>query len=298
MSLSIPPSRLLNWKVPEAQHELSRKDVAFYALSVGCGQEQELARSLRYVDPSHPDFVALPSLVLVLAYPGFWLGDPHIGIDSLQIVHAEQSIEILTHIPVEGRVRGRTQITDLIDGGAGKAAFLYSERDLFDEAGCNFARVSQTHILRGAGGFGSIKPRPSLRNVATEGAPRRIAEFATRTDQALLYRLNGDYNPLHSDPTAAKRAGFPQPILHGMCTFGFVTRALIEHLCENNPARLRTVSMRFTGPVYPGETLHVEIFAADSFRVRVAERDSVVVDFGRALVDSQSSLVEVEKHAV
>ncbi len=292
------PQRLLNWTVPEKTHAISREDAAFYALSVGCGHDPMDARQLRFVDPGARDFVALPSFVLVLGYPGFWLADPALGIDAKSVVHAEQTIEIVTTVPVEGVVTGRTRILDLIDGGPGKAAFLYSERNLFDGAGRRFAHLLQTHILRGAGGFGGRTARAAASQPAFGDTPHHVVHAETRPEQALLYRLNGDFNPLHSDPAVARKAGFPRPILHGMCTFGVLARAVMQSFCGDDPARLRVMSLRFTSPVFPGETITTEVLSDGSFRARVSERYCVVVDRGQARVAPQRHSVEVECYAV
>ncbi|WP_137389645.1 MaoC/PaaZ C-terminal domain-containing protein [Rhodoligotrophos defluvii] len=292
------PNRLLTWRVPDKIQILSRRDVALYALSIGFGRDACDRSELRFVDPASPDFTAFPSMALVLGYPGFWLGDPALGIDALRVLHAEQSLEILRPIPVEGRITGRTRVTDLIDRGAEKGALLYSEREVFDSKGQIFARLRQTHILRGDGGFGGPSHKPPAPVSGLQGSPAGIVDLPIRPEQALLYRLNGDMNPIHSDPLAARQAGFPKPLLHGMCTFGMVAKAVAQQLCSDDPARLVAMSARFTGPVFPGETLRTEIYANGAFRARVLERDAVVVDFGASSTANATEQEKVTDHAV
>jgi acyl dehydratase len=281
--MSIDPQRLLDWHVPETRHMLTRRDVAFYALSVGLGQDPVDVDQHTFVDPGSDALKALPSMALILAYPGFWLGEPETGVDAAKVIHAEQSIEILRALPLEGTLVGHTRVTDLIDTGAQKGSVLYSEREIRDEDGSAYAIVRQVHLLRGNGGFDGWKQAVSHSPAAPlpdYEAPMAVLRLATRPEQALLYRLNGDANPLHIDPTVAARAGFARPILHGMCTFGVVGHALLKLACSYDTARFRGMSARFTSPVYPGETIQTELYADGRFRARAIERNQIVVDHG------------------
>jgi acyl dehydratase len=220
----------------------------------------------------------------VLGYPGFWLADPATGVDALRLVHGEQAVELHAPLPVAGEVIGRSRVTGIVDRGAGKGALLYTERVILDAmTGATLATVGQTTFLRGDGGFGG--PSGPVRKPAPEpeGAPAIVLDLPTRPEMALLYRLNGDHNPLHSDPAVAAQAGFPRPILHGLATFGVVGRALLQAVCGGDPARFGRMQCRFSAPVYPGETIRTEIWpVADgfAFRARVVERDTVVVSNG------------------
>ncbi len=144
------------------------------------------------------------------------------------------------------------------------------------------ATATATVFLRGdggcGGGFGAAAGPP---NPVPNGLPDHVIDLPTRPEQALLYRLNGDDNPLHADPAVAAAAGFARPILHGLCTFGVVAHALLRALCGYDPARLRSVTLRFSAPVFPGETIRTEIFAGGAFRARALERDVIVVSNGK-----------------
>jgi acyl dehydratase len=191
---------LLNFPIPEVRQSLRWQDTALYALSLGCGQDPMDAGDLRFVTEGAA-MQALPTMAVVLGYPGFWLRDPAAGVDALRLVHGEQAVTIHAPLPAEGEVIGRSRVTGLVDRGEGKGALLYSERVILDAAtGKTLATLEQTTFLRGDGGFGG--PAGPVRKPAPEpeGAPDLVVDLPTRPEIALLYRLNGDHNPLHSDP--------------------------------------------------------------------------------------------------
>ena len=284
--MPIEYEKLLNFPIPEVRQTLRWQDTALYALSLGCGQDPLDAGDLRFVTEG-PSMRALPTMAVVLGYPGFWLRDPRTGVDAVRLVHGEQSVQLHAALPAEGEVIGRSRVTGIVDRGEGKGALLYSERVIEDAVtGAKLATLEQTTFLRGDGGFGG--PSGPVRKPAPEpeGAPDLVIDLPTRPECALLYRLNGDHNPLHSDPAVAARAGFPRPILHGLATFGVVGRALLRGTCGGDPARFGRMECRFSAPVFPGETVRTEMWLQDgeaAFRARVLERDAVVVSNGRLL---------------
>jgi acyl dehydratase len=281
--MPIVAETLLNFPIPEIRQRLRWQESALYALSLGCGQDPMDEADLRFVTEGAA-MRALPTMAVVLAYPGFWLRDPATGVDAVRLVHGEQSVEIHAPLPTEGEVIGRSRVTGLVDRGEGKGALLYSERVILDAAtSAKLATLEQTTFLRGDGGFGGPsgpvkKPAPE-----PEGAPDLVLDLPTRPEMALLYRLNGDHNPLHSSTAMAAKAGFPRPILHGLATFGLVGRALLRAVCECDPARFGRMECRFSAPVFPGETIRTEIWrtaTGAAFRARAVERDVVVVGNG------------------
>jgi acyl dehydratase len=246
------PAVLFAHPVPEIAQQLTRRDTILYALSVGAGDDPlgPLALDHCLEDRLH----ALPTQAVVMGYPGFWLKDPATGVDWRQVLHGEQRLRILAPLPVEGVVRGVTRLTGLVDKGRAGAA-LYSRRSIVGPGGAPVAEVSQTTILRGHGGFAQAfgaadAPLPPL----PDRAPDLTCTVATRPDAALLYRLNGDFNPLHADPEVARSVGFDRPILHGLCTFGIAGVVLMREF-ETGGAGLRALAARFSAPVFPGETL-------------------------------------------
>ena len=275
--------KLLAFPIPEIRQTLTKRDTIFYALSTGLGADPMDLRQLDFVD-HHRALKAMPSLALVLGHPGFWAANPATGIDATRLVHGEQSVTFHARLPVEGEIIGRTRVTGLVDKGPGKGALMYSQKDVRDAAGTLLATTESTTFMRGDGGFGGPAGPVKAPNPAPEGEPDFTLDLPTRPEQALYYRLNGDDNPLHADPVLAEKVGFPRPILHGLCTMGVVTHAVLRVLCGYDPAALRSMGLRFSAPVYPGETIRTEIWRNGGFRARVVERDVIVVSNGLAVV--------------
>jgi acyl dehydratase len=273
--------RLMAYPIPEVRQHLTKRDTIFYALSTGLGADPMDARQLDFVD-HHRALRAMPSMALVVGHPGFWAaGDT--GIDAVKVVHGEQSIILHGPLPTEGEIIGRTRVTGLVDKGPGRGALMYTQKQVLDASGTLLATADSTTFMRGDGGFGGPAGPVKPPHLAPEGAPDFTIDLPTRPEQALYYRLNGDDNPLHADPEFAARAGFPRPILHGLCTMGVVVHALLRTLCDYDPAAFRAVGLRFSAPVFPGETIRTEIWRNGGFRARVVERDVVVVNNGLAL---------------
>ncbi|MDQ1081363.1 MaoC/PaaZ C-terminal domain-containing protein [Pseudoroseomonas cervicalis] len=278
----IDHEKLLNYAIPEVRQRVTPRDAVLYALSIGFGQDPMEERQIPFVS-THRGPVVVPAMAVVLGHPGFWLGRPDTGVDAVKLVHGEQEIELHAPIPAEGEVISQTRVTGIVDKGAGKGALLYSEKRLTDAAsGALLAVTRSTTFLRGDGGFGGPSGPVRPPNPMPESAPDITLDLPTRPEQAFYYRLNGDDNPLHTEPEVAARAGFPRPILHGLCTLGVVTHALLRELCGYDPARLRVLSLRFSAPVFPGETIRTEIWRDGAFRARVVERDIIVVNNGKA----------------
>ena len=274
---------LLNHHLPDVHQHVTPRDTILYALSVGFGQDPLNPRQLDFVD-HHRALRAVPTAAVVLGHPGFWLADPATGVDAVQLVHGEQGIILHRPLPTSGEVIGRSRVTGLVDKGPGRGALLYSEKQLFLAAtGERLATLTSTTFLRGDGGFGGPSGPVHPPHPMPDGPPDWTMDLPTRPEQALLYRLNGDDNPLHADPVVAARAGFPRPILHGLCTLGVVGHALLASLGAYDPERFREMHLRFTAPVFPGETIRTEGWHGGSFRARVVERDVVVVNNGRAV---------------
>lgn len=275
--------RLMALPPIETTHELTVKDTILYALGVGVGAEDPTdAGELQYV--YEEGLKALPTMAVVLTYPGFWQKDPKYGMTWQKILHGEQSIELHKPLSVSGRFRGVTTIDEFFDKGAEKGALMLASRRIYNEAGDHIATTRQVSFLRGDGGFGGKSDGAPKPHALPERTPDLSARVSSPKNQALLYRLSGDYNPLHVDPKVAKQGGFDRPILHGLGTYGAVGRALVKALCEDQPERLRRMDVRFSSPVYPGEVFEIDIWreaaGKASFRVRVAARDAVVLQNG------------------
>ena len=278
------PHKILNWQFPEIEHSYSEKDTMLYALGLGCGSDPGAAGDLKYV--YERGLMALPTMAVVLASPGNWLESEASTADYSKVLHGEQYLSVHRPIPAAGTVIGRTRIKELLDKGKDKGAVLFVERQIFDRAGGEaIATMTSAAMLRGDGGFGG-KPGPQPPpHALPSGPPALHLDIKVAANAGLIYRLSGDRNPLHADPAAAARGGFKTPILHGLCTYGIAGRAIITACCEEDPSRLKGLQVRFSSPVFPGETVRTEMWpdgSSVSFRARVLERDVVVLNNGLA----------------
>ncbi|MFN3727642.1 MAG: MaoC/PaaZ C-terminal domain-containing protein [Allosphingosinicella sp.] len=271
-----------SFSIPETDHAYTWKDTILYALGLGYGSDPLDEAELPYV--YERGLQAVPTICNTLAHPGFWLDTPALEIDWVKVLHAEQSIEMHEPLSPDGAVRGSYEIVSVVDKGADKGAILTLEKRLTDIAsGRLLCTVATSVFLRGDGGQGGFGPPPATATALPDRVPDETVDIATLPQAALVYRLSGDVNPLHADPRVATKAGFRQPILHGLATMGVAARALLRARCGSDPARLGSMFVRFSRPVYPGETIRTEIFdTADGirFRCRVVERDVVVLDRG------------------
>ncbi|WP_157218482.1 MaoC/PaaZ C-terminal domain-containing protein [Flavisphingomonas formosensis] len=264
---------------PIVEHYDARRTI-LYALGIGAGRDDA---DLPYVYEA--GLKALPTLATVLASEGFWMEDPRFALDAAQVFHVAEALDIHRPLPAAGAVVGRMRIEVLHHRGAGRGSLLVTARTLTDaETGAVLAVSRSTMLLRGDDGEGTGDAPPRLEPPLTRDAPDRVVEIATRPEQAALYRLSGDLNPLHLLPAAAAEAGFERPILHGLCTFGLAGRAIVVDLAGDEPERLTHLSCRFTAPVFPGETIAIETWRQDDgaarFRARVPERRAIVLDGG------------------
>lgn len=285
--MTINRETLLAWQFPDVVQGYEPRDTILYALGLGIGGDPLDRAQLRFV--YEDGLRALPSMSVILGYPGFWLSDPKTGADWKKLLHGEQSIELFKPLPAKGTVIGRTRVVDVIDKGAGKGALVLSERDLIEEGtGDLLCRMNSTSFLRGDGGFGGPSGPTKAPHPIPERAPDLEIVHPTLPQAALIYRLSGDYNPLHADPEIAKAGGFERPILHGLCTFGIASYAVLVGAAEGDPDRLTSLAVRFSAPVMPGETIVTQIWREQdgvvAFRSKVRERDIVVINNGRATI--------------
>ncbi|HAE02870.1 MAG TPA: 3-alpha,7-alpha,12-alpha-trihydroxy-5-beta-cholest-24-enoyl-CoA hydratase [Rhodospirillaceae bacterium] len=278
---------LLNWSIPTARQKIAPKDVMLYGLAIGLGGDPLDERQLRYVYES--DLRVAPTMAAVLAYPGFWQKEPGTGLDWVRLLHAEQSIEIHAPLPTNAELIGTTRITGVVDKGADKGSLMYQSRDITNaETNELIATSSMTSFCRGDGGIGNFGAAPAPAAEIPDTPADAVCDMTTLPQSALLYRLCGDMNPLHVDPSTARAAGFDRPILHGLCTFGVCGHAILKAICDYDGSRLKSMRVRFSAPVYPGETLRTEFWRVTPtdirFRSRIVERDLLVLNNGQALL--------------
>jgi acyl dehydratase len=286
LTMTIDARRLLGRHFAEIDHAYTLRDTQLYALGVGLGSDPLDAGQLRYVFEGGDGQAlrALPTLVNVLAYPGFWAREPDTGIDWKRLVHAEQEIVLHAALPAQGRVLGRNRVSALWDKGAGKGALLQQQRELRDAAGgALLATVTQLSMLRGDGGFGAgaSEGAPPPPHAMPERAADAACDLPTLPQAALIYRLSGDLNPLHADPSVARAAGFERPILHGMAVMGVAAHAVLRSVLDYDAARFAAMRVRFTAPALPGDTLRTELWIDGrtvSLRTTALERGAVVLN--------------------
>ena len=272
-----------NWKFAPAVQTIQPSDCFLYALSVGMGRDPLDRSELPFV--YGPEIKVLPTMAAVVCTPGFWAEDARMGIDITRIFHGEQSVTLHKSIPPGEELAGHTRISDIIDKGSGGGAIIEVECVVRDSKGQPVWTVNRSAFLKGEGGFGGKNRSGPPPAVIPDRGPDQFVDLPTTGQQALLYRLNGDFNPLHADPDVAGRAGFSQPILHGLCTYGIAGHALLRTVCEYDVEKFGRLAVRFSAPTLPGDTLRVEIWRNQEvgafFRCRAVERDVVVIASGR-----------------
>ncbi|HRD28112.1 MAG TPA: MaoC/PaaZ C-terminal domain-containing protein [Caulobacter sp.] len=257
------------------------KDTMLYALGIGMGSDPMNEQELPFVYES--GLKAVPTQATTVAW-GAGPGIGKMGINFLLVVHGEQKVEFHKPLPTEASILATSRVIGAYDKGD-KGAVIYNETVLADaKSGEKIATLTGSTFARGDGNFGGpSEGAPEPHEVPTR-APDRSVDITTRPDQALIYRLSGDRNPLHSDPKIAAAAGFPRPILHGLCTYGITCRAVLQEYCDFDPAKIKSHQVRFSSPVFPGETITVDLWKDGevvSFEARVKSRGVTVVKNGK-----------------
>jgi acyl dehydratase len=278
---------LLNWKIPQAEQTYTVRDTMLYALGTGLGHDPLDEQQLRFV--YEKDLVALPTMAIILGYPGPWHRDPKTGVDASKVVHGEQGFRIHRPLPTQGTVIGRTRVTGVFDKGEGRGALIETATDVTMKSGELVCSLTSTSFARANGGFGGPNGPTREPHALPSRKPEMICDLPTLPQAALIYRLSGDYNPLHAEPAFAQRAGFKAPILHGRCTFGIAGHAILKTCCGYDPAKLIAMEGRFSSPVFPGETVRTQMWqdgSVISFRSLIAERNAIVLTGGRAEIAS------------
>lgn len=280
--MAIDYDQLMALEIPAVRQRYTRRDTLHYALSLGLGADPLNERELPFVFEQAQKVV--PTFGTTLGHPGFWLKEMDTGVDWVKVVHAQHELILHQAIPAEADIIGEQQIVDVIDRGEGRGAMIVWQRRIIDQAsGDKLCTINQTMLARGDGGFGGPATELARPPAIPERAADLSVDIATPANMALLYRLNGDWNPLHADPAVAHQAGFDRPILHGLATWGLAAVAVLDKVCDFEPARIGSVFGRFTAPVYPGETFRIDIWVDGEqvfFTVRVAARDVIAINNG------------------
>ena len=275
---------LIGYEFPPITFSYTERDVCLYALGVGAPNNWRDQDELQFTyELSTLGFKVLPTFAVL--YPtkliemllSGKLGN--LEFNPMLMVHGEQYLEINQQIPTSGVITSHAKIAKIFDKGSGM--ILVTDISCRDEAGEEIVFNQSSTFVRGMGGFGGERGPSGEINVPPDREPDAIHVQETLPQQALLYRLSGDINPLHADPIMAAIGGFDRPILHGLCTFGFAGRAVLKHFCDNDPSKFRSVKVRFAKHVFPGETLVTEMWKVSDkliiFRTKVAERNEYVL---------------------
>ncbi|MDZ4277501.1 MAG: MaoC/PaaZ C-terminal domain-containing protein [Dehalococcoidia bacterium] len=267
-------------ELPSRTFEYTDREVILYALGVGATTDE-----LPFV--YEKDLKVLPTFGVIAAFPVMMSMGQVIELNPAMVLHGDQRIELKAPIPASGKLTTKGKISAIWDKGSGAVVVVDSQTQ--DESGAVLFANTASLFVRGEGGFGGERgPSASGKNVPAERSPDHTVEYKTSPDQAALYRLSGDRNPLHIDPEFAKLGGFDRPILHGLCTFGFAGRAVLHACCGSDPARLKDFEARFSGVVFPGETIVTDIWQEPSgryvFQARTAERGEPVISNAAATV--------------
>ena len=252
------------------------KDCLLYAVGIGAGADDLVFTTENSEGLTQRVFPTFPVVL------GWGKGSPMRSVgefDPALLVHGQQAVTLERALPVEGRASMQAEIVAMYDKG--KAAVVVTETSLTDDDGL-LCSLRSSAFIRGAGGWGGDRGPSGSVNVPPDRDPDHLVSYTTAKDQAFVYRLSGDRNPLHTDPTFAARGGFPTPILHGLCSYGFTGRALLHSVCGSDPARFNHIEARFASPVIPGDTLDVRIWSVGSgetlFTTSVGDR--TVIDQG------------------
>jgi acyl dehydratase len=274
---------VLDLKEEGRRFSWSERDTMLYALAIGMGSDPLDVDELPFV--YEKNLRAVPTLATVVAW-GAGIPPERLGVDRRRTLHGEEALEVHRPIPCAGEVTAASRVVAVYDKGE-RGAVIERQTVLADvNSGEPIATLTRTAFARADGGFGG-PAQPVVAQDPPQGPPQRVIEFDTRPDLALLYRLCGDRNPLHADPETARAAGFPGPILHGLCTYGICCRAVLEAFCQYDPTRLQRLAVRFSAPVFPGDRIVVRLWKVAgevSFEADVPARGATVIRNGNALV--------------
>ncbi len=281
--MTINYDEIMNLTSENVEISYSDKDSILYSLGIGLGNDPMNLNELKYVYENSQS--VLPSMATNFQYHSPLLLKTNINF--IMVVHGEQRLSITNALPVSGDFIANAKVIGCYDKGPARGAIIEVETTVKNKKNNEeVCKLVSTTFARGDGGFGG-PDSPKKEIFIPDGEPDYVSEVSTKPDQALIFRLSGDYNPLHSDPNFAKAAGFEKPILHGMCTYGIACRSLVNEICENDASKLKRFDCRFSSPVYPGETIITEMWKKDKmiyFNSKVKERDKLVLKNGVSVI--------------
>jgi len=274
--------KIMAYRPPDIAVKYGARECILYSLGIGLGMDPLDVNQLKFV--YERGLRAFPTMATVLGWMGR-LTNPEFGIDERMVVLADQKVTLHQPLAAAAELTSRPRIKDIVDRGPGNHAIIQFTRDLIGADGKTVATVDSSTLARKHGGFGGKLTEAPEPAPGPEGIPQYTCDLPTPSNLALLFRLNGDENPLHVDPERAKVAGFPRPILHGVASFGIAAHAILRTLAGYRPEALASIEARFARPVFPGETVRTEMWLDAknvSFQCRVVERNEIVLTNGLA----------------
>ena len=278
---------LMQAKSTGIESKYSDRETMLYALGIGFMRDPMNADELPFCYEN--GLRTVPTMATVIGW-GQGGAMARSGINYLMVVHGEQRITMHKPLPSAAEVVSDERVLGVFDKGKDKGAVLVTERVMREKnSGDKLCTLVSSTFARGDGGFGGPKDGAPEPHQLPTRAPDLTHACDTRPDQAFIYALSGDRNPLHRDPNVAKMAGFPRPILHGLCSYGTACRAIISTVCKYDGAKIVGFDVRFSAPVFPGETIVTEMWvdgAVVSFRCKLKERDVVVINNGKCTLAS------------
>lgn len=283
--MALDAAKLLKTEVNDIPCDYTYAQSILYALGVGFGTDPVNKQTLPYVYEQSPAMRTVPTMASVLVPDLF---PPGLGWDYDNVLHIGQSIKLFRPLPPAASLLVNKRITNIYDRGQrGGALFFFEAEGRMAKDDTAIFSLQSIVLARGDGGFGGEKGGLPPPHRAPDREPDFSVDIQTRPEQALLYRLNGDWNPLHADPSVAAEAGFKRPILHGLCTFGLAMNAVLKTICNYDHTLIDEIEGRFSQPVVPGDVLTTDMWQdgnAISFQCRVSARDDIVLKNGRCLL--------------
>lgn len=280
--------QLMSLTLRDKPFSYAERDTMLYALGIGMGRDPLDRAELPFVYEG-AGLRAMPTMAVVLASTGIIR---QTGVDFSKVLHGEQRLTLHRPLPASGDILADSRVVEAYDKGPERGAVLLLETHVRDARdGADLFTFVMTIMARGDGGFGGASGAGPEPHAVPDRTPDHIVTLATRPDAALLYRLNGDRNPLHADPDMARRVGFDRPVLHGLCTYGIACRAVLNAVAGYDPAAIRAFDARFSAPVFPGDEIVTDIWRDGpvvSFRCRVPARGALVLNNGRCLLDKDT----------
>jgi len=263
-------------ELPPSTFDYEERDVMLYALGIG-------AKELPFI--FERNLKVIPTFAVIPAFPALMGLAQNVEINPVMLLHGEQGFQIAKTIPTSGSLTTSGTVTGVYDKG--KGALITIDSKTTDAAGETVFTNTSGVFIRGAGGFGGDRG-PQAANKAPERAPDKSVDDTTLDIQAAIYRLSGDRNPLHVDPDFSKMAGYDRPILHGLCSFGYAGRAVLAEYCDNDPDRLAGLTVRFSGVVYPGDTITTEMWDEGNGKIIVQSKTQE----GRVVISNAAAEVK------